>query len=376
MSAKTNNQPPRYLFIFLIIFAVVSLLIAGFMVLLNQKLVAQISDLGNQQLTSVKPVKLTGSNSTSGSQVDISGWKTYKITPDQSLGFENYNLSLPASWKQIEHSSNFQDTETFQDTIPNATNYVLIIKQMSNLNSDTKKPYTNLREATGLSYDVTQMKVDGQIAARVLPRAGSESDFKVLFFAKDAKILFSIELNTPRDGSKVKDGEILFNQILLSFKFNQQSQVEIPSLKTFINTKYNYKFQYSTAWEVGSYNNEDPGIAKSITIRPVNDPIPAAESGYVIVAMPNPENLSLSDWVKQNPDNGILLYNHHNQIIKSTMIRNGVHWEKIENNSIGYVPSGFVDYGTVFQSNLYYVVSYGNDLTEIDQILSTFKFTK
>ncbi|KKT86947.1 MAG: hypothetical protein UW86_C0014G0021, partial [Microgenomates group bacterium GW2011_GWA1_Microgenomates_45_10] len=43
----------------------------------------------------------------------------------------------------------------------------------------------------------------------------------VLFFSKDAKLIFSIELDTPRDGSKFKEGEVLFDQILSTFKFTQ-----------------------------------------------------------------------------------------------------------------------------------------------------------
>lgn len=145
-------------------------------------------------------------------------WTTYSITPDPSLGYASYVIKLPASWKQIEHSSNFQDTETFQDDLTNST-YKLIIHQEKNYNNQTGKPYATLREATGLSYDVTTLVVDKQQAVRVLPRAGSESDFKLIFFSRDNKLIFSIELDTPRDGSKITEGEVLFNQILSTFKF-------------------------------------------------------------------------------------------------------------------------------------------------------------
>ena len=147
-------------------------------------------------------------------------WKTYKLQPDSSLGYKEYSIAVPSSWKPIEHSSNFQGTETFWDSYE-PTTYKLIIQQEKNLNKQTSQPFKTLKELTGFPYDVMTKIVDGQQSARVLPRAGSESIFKVLFFSKDAKLIFSIELDTPRDGSKFKEGEVLFDQILSTFKFTQ-----------------------------------------------------------------------------------------------------------------------------------------------------------
>ena len=145
-------------------------------------------------------------------------WTSYDITTEPSLGYVDYVVKVPSSWKRIEHSSNFQDTETFQDVYGEFT-YQLVVHQRKNYNEQTGKPYTTLKELSGFPYDVTTFIVDGQQAARVLPRAGSESIYKVLFFSKDTKLVISIELNTPRDGSRVKEGEELFNQILTTFKF-------------------------------------------------------------------------------------------------------------------------------------------------------------
>lgn len=145
-------------------------------------------------------------------------WKTYTITTDSALNLDNYQVKLPSTWVQIEHSSSFQNTETFQDT---ATNFIyqLIINQDKNLNPQTKKPYSTLKEFVGLPYDVPSLMVDGQQGAQVQPRAGAETDYKVLFISKDNKATFSIELDTPRDGSKTEEGKVLFNQILSTFKF-------------------------------------------------------------------------------------------------------------------------------------------------------------
>lgn len=143
-------------------------------------------------------------------------WKTYVITPDSSLGYESYQLKLPVGWKQIEHSSNFQGTETFQG---GQNMYQLVIEEKKNFNDQTGKPFTSLKELIGIPYDITTLVVDGQQAPRPLPRAGSEHIYKVLFFSRDAKLVYSITLETPRDGSKIQEGEALFNQILSTFKY-------------------------------------------------------------------------------------------------------------------------------------------------------------
>ncbi len=153
-------------------------------------------------------------------------WTGYDITTEPLLGYVDYTVKVPSSWKRIEHSSNFQDTETFQNAYDQFT-YKLVIHQEKNYNSQTGKAYTTLKELTGFPYDVDTLLVDGQQAARVLPRAGSESIYKALFFSKDTKLVFSIELETPRDGSKIKEGEELFSQILSTFKFTNKVVSEV-----------------------------------------------------------------------------------------------------------------------------------------------------
>ncbi len=143
-------------------------------------------------------------------------WKIYNITPDSASGYESYQVKLPASWKQVEHSSNFQGTESFID---GQNIYKLTIEEQKNYNQQTGKPFADLKELIGLPYDITTLSVDGQPAPRPLPRAGSESIYKVLFFSKDSKLTYSITLETPKDGSKILEGEEVFNQILAIFKF-------------------------------------------------------------------------------------------------------------------------------------------------------------
>jgi hypothetical protein len=208
----------------IILIAMLSFATSGYLVWRNQQLMNRLSQ-NTQSLNNLTVSTIpTAIPTDTGATVNFTA---YAITPDPALRYMSYSVKVPSSWHRIEHSSNFQDTEIFQDTVPNFTSYVLKVHQEPNLNSNTKKPYATLREATGLAYDVMQLSVDGQSAARVLPRTGSESDFKVVFFSKDAKDLFSIELDTPRDGTKVIEGEGLFNQIISQFRFTDKSSVNI-----------------------------------------------------------------------------------------------------------------------------------------------------
>lgn len=149
---------------------------------------------------------------------ETANWKTYTIIPDSSLGYGSYQIKLPIIWKQVEHSSNFQSTEKFQD---GQHVYQLVIEEQKNYNSQTGQPFVNLKELAGLPYDVTTLIVDGQQAIRSLPRAGSEYIYKALFFSRDAKLVYNITLESPRDGSKIQEGEALFNQIISTFKFTE-----------------------------------------------------------------------------------------------------------------------------------------------------------
>lgn len=146
--------------------------------------------------------------------MDTQDWKTHTIETDPAVDLTNYMVQAPLSWVRVEHSSNFQNTEVFKNSA-----YTLTITQEKNLNTITGMPYTTLRELTGLSYDVPTFTVDGLTAAQVLPRAGSEHINKILFFSKDLKVKLSIQLETPRDGSLIKDGTAFFTQILSTFKF-------------------------------------------------------------------------------------------------------------------------------------------------------------
>lgn len=197
------------------------------------------------------------------------GWTTFTLTPDSTTGYEGYALRLPAAWKQTEHSSNFQGTETFRDP---QNIYTFIITEQKNLNPQTGKAYTNFRELTGLSYDVTMIPVAGDQAAQPLPRAGSEHIYEAMLFSTDKKLIYTITLETPRDGSKIKEGGSMFTQILSTFQFLPVvSSTVTPTISLVPSTWKTHQFQQYgiTLYAPGNWqsNSEDFPKESSSLIR-------------------------------------------------------------------------------------------------------------
>ncbi len=247
----------------------------------------------------------------------LANWTSYDIITEPLLGYVDYTVKVPPSWKRIEHSSNFQDTETFQDTYGQ---YKLVIHQDKNYNSRTGKPYATLREVTSFPHDVTTLIVDGQPAARVLPRAGLESIYKVLFFSKDNKSVFSIELETPEDGSKVKEGEDLFNQILSTFKFLDKAikpilpPISKEGWSIYNNTKNYYSISYPSDWQVDDYKGVFVGIPGEVTFTPPSELSIQVESfrTKIAITMMTTEKIRYSlntqelfnEWLAKSVSNG------------------------------------------------------------------------
>lgn len=170
---------------------------------------------GYQEFASIKPSTQQEVPEPSPTSADeTAGWKTYTITPEPATGYSAYNVTVPAAWNQIEHSSNFQSAEKFQD--PEGT-FVLTIEQ-------EKNTFDTLQDVAGVSYPLTTLTVAEAQALRLLPRAGSEHMNKVGFFTKDKKFVVFVTLETPRDGSKITEGNALFEEILSTFAFLSASQ--------------------------------------------------------------------------------------------------------------------------------------------------------
>jgi hypothetical protein len=144
--------------------------------------------------------------------------------------------------------------------------------------------------------------------------------------------------------------------------------------KTYANLKFKYQVLYPPTWIVQTMDSTQT-LPETIgaNFRSAANEIPA-ESGFTIRVQPDPLNLTLSEWLKQNPDNGDLLSGRDRQVKAHLLTINGSNWEIVENN-IGFAPTGYVKAGIAHQGNLYFIVLYSQDQETLEQVLSTFKFT-
>lgn len=153
--------------------------------------------------------------------------------------------------------------------------------------------------------------------------------------------------------------------------FNERclSEIDYPieGWKTYINPVHKYELQYPPTWKISEYKGD-------VNLREISDKTPA-ESGFTISVISIPAHMGLVDWVKQNPDNGTFLYDPSVEIKSSLIKLKGRYWEKIENDSIGCVPTGYVRYGRTREDKLFVVVNYSSDTEIIEQILGTFRDT-
>lgn len=110
----TESRKTPILPILFTILLVVLVSISGFLAYQNYQLQQKIAQ---NTTSSVPPTTVPTIIPTS--VVDpTANWKTYKIVHDFQFGFSDYEIKLPESWKIQEHSSNFQNSETFTYTKP------------------------------------------------------------------------------------------------------------------------------------------------------------------------------------------------------------------------------------------------------------------
>lgn len=158
-------------------------------------------------------------------------WKTYQITNDPATGYPDYEIKLPLGWKQIEHSSNFQGSETFQDSRKEGSIRIDILKNSS-------------KSLTGFLAELdkeNQTGWEGQPSRQILKtqttKRGTydvvereESWLAAGFTAKVVYIptnnfVFSIAVFPYNaGGSPLTEALNSFDQILSTFKFLDSSQ--------------------------------------------------------------------------------------------------------------------------------------------------------
>lgn len=146
-------------------------------------------------------------------------WKAYQ---DEDVTFK-----YPSQWIEepiLIRGSGF--TQEFRDP---EGKFSLTFLGNGNYNQTTGKPYTSLDELYKHAYKAKAVTVGGQEGRQPLPRAGSENINSIVFFSKDSKFIYTLELqtgstafgDTPSDTSEadVEEGQKLFDQIISTFRF-------------------------------------------------------------------------------------------------------------------------------------------------------------
>lgn len=159
-------------------------------------------------------------------QYETANWKTYQN--------EDIIFNYPSQWVKkpiLMQGSGL--TQAFEDP---ELKFSLTFSSSGNYNQVTGKPYTNIDEFINMPYQVKTVIIDGQDGRQPLPRAGSENVNSTMFFSKDSKFIYTIELKTGKtaldvSGADINDGQKLFDQILSTFKFIGQNDDKIKSLE-------------------------------------------------------------------------------------------------------------------------------------------------
>lgn len=145
-------------------------------------------------------------------------WKTYS--------FQGGLFKYPPSWSEnpvLTRGSGFTQEIKDKEGL-----YSLTFETLGNYSQLTGKPYATLEEFIGPPPNILEtLTIDGQQGGRILPRAGSENKNAIVFFSKDKKTIYIIELvtgsstltDTRVTEESVKTGQELFGQILSTFKF-------------------------------------------------------------------------------------------------------------------------------------------------------------
>jgi len=151
--------------------------------------------------------------------VSTENWETYRN--------EDVTFQYPSQW--ISKPILIPESGITQEFIDPEGTFVLTFVKNENYNQVTGEPYTSIDKYVGLPYKVKPVTIDDQEGRQPLPRAGSENINSVVFFSKDSKIIYTLELqtgsiasgNAPSDASEadMTEGQQLFDQLISTFRF-------------------------------------------------------------------------------------------------------------------------------------------------------------
>lgn len=246
-----------------IYYVVGSILLIGSLVFLgyqNWQLRQQVNRLDKLIQVDDTPSNLS---SPAPSPDPTANWKTYS--------FNGGLFKYPPSWSEnpvLIRGSGFTQEIKDKEGL-----YMLTLFTQGNYSQITGNPYATLEEFIGPPPNILEtLTIDGQQGGQVLPRAGSENKNAVIFFSKDKKVIYTIELDTgsstltdPRvTEESVKTGQELFDQILSTFKFFDKgssipvSTTNLKKLTYYLPTGWRTVQDKTGSFEIGY----DPSISK------------------------------------------------------------------------------------------------------------------
>jgi len=150
-------------------------------------------------------------------------WKIFTSTPG------NLSFKYPSSFISKPEVTN--GIAIIQDFTDKSGKYTLSFSITNNYNQTTEKPYANIDEYINLPYQVKIIKIAELDGRQPLPRAGSENENQISFFSADKKTIYTINLKTGDSSLNTSEaditaGQTLFNQILSTFKFTNNSATQ------------------------------------------------------------------------------------------------------------------------------------------------------
>lgn len=179
-------------------------------------------------------------------------------TPDPTTNWKTYSFQggffkYPSRWSEnpvLTRGSGF--TQEIKDM---EGLYSLTFSTQGNYSQLTGKSYVSPEEFIGMPSDTVM--VDGQEGKQMSPRAGSENKNAVVFFSKDKKGIYTLELDTGNSSladprvteENLKTGQKLFDQILSTFKLLNQT-TNATNWKTYQSQVT--LFQYPADWSLDS----------------------------------------------------------------------------------------------------------------------------
>lgn len=215
-----NNNTKRVSIPFFVVILLLSLALA-FLAYQNYQLKQQLASLNQSQISLPQPSPTSKPDPTAG-------WKKYQITHDSATGYPNYEIKLPTGWKQIEHSSNIQNSETFQDSNKEGSIQIDILENSSGslneflikFDNDNQTGWENQPSRKVINTRLTKLGTFN-VVEREENWLAAGFTAKVVYFPTK-NFVFSVAVYPYNaGGSPLTEALDYFDQIISTFKFTK-----------------------------------------------------------------------------------------------------------------------------------------------------------